>query len=227
MPTNILGSDSFTANVQVPNTGENADQSAWSIGAQPLTNRTEYLRNRLPGAAVSYEFEVPLLQPLSYPGGGGFPTEWTHYADGPGYGLGMYRQASVTAAYGISFRVPMLPRFACNITAMRARIAGGSASGGHSDLPVTKPRLILDSAPLNTGAGSFPALTVHAVAQNSYASVAAYDAAHDVTTLVSGSLPIAYDPTRAYFVRFTGETGSFSASNRVVLQGIYLTLQGV
>lgn len=221
MPYSLTPSDTFSANVQVPNNGEPADQAAWAIGAQPLDNRTTYLRNRIPAAsATGLEIEIPLIP--ADPSSGAWP-DWDFASAGLYSYFGFLTQSSVAIAAPIRFRLSGLPRFPANITGIRARMIGANGATTHSAVPATVPRIQLIRYPLTSNQ---PAGTTVAEVQKTFANVAEYNAAHDVTTVVAGALPALIDPTQMYHLYVTGETGTNSVANALLLMGLYVTLQG-
>jgi hypothetical protein len=189
MPTNLTESDAFPAIVQVPNNGEPADQTAWSIGAQPLANRTNYLRNRLPGAAASYQIVHPLT-PLSATG---FAP-----AVGTSFPFGLF-QNDVDGLSQVVIPLSHLPMSGA-ISALRIDV-GGAFNSGHVARPDIMPTLSLRYQPVTTGGPS----VLLGTQTDASGSASAYNAPHNITLTLGTPHVIRSDS--AYYAILTGEAG--------------------
>ena len=197
----------WTASVTTPTDGDQVDAASLDAGFQPLTDRSKYMREGIPGRASSYQYRVPLPYP-SYNANSRF--SWGFPTDGS-YG---WLMTDVTNIGQLTFQIPV-PAVG-TITAATFYLWCGT---GRAGLPTTMPKAriydILHTAPST--------LTNRYDEQvDTSGSLGAYEQAHTIVITTSNVGAISADSI--YAVEFFGEGGTNKLVDKLSLLDVDLTI---
>lgn len=187
MPTNLTESATFTASVPVLDNGDALDEAGLQNMAQPLANRTQWLKERVLEAGV---YRVPLV------GSGMIARAVDGTWEATNGGTGFHGNAGSDVYCDLGFRLP--PHAV--ITQVLMRFMGDMAAlGSHGSLPANMPTFSLyeDSTLIDTET-------------DASGSVGAYDVEHDVT--MSG-LSLTVDADKRYRLYVVAESGANSQNS--------------
>lgn len=187
--------------VTVPDPGD--ARTAASVGGpfQNVTNRTEYLRQRIP-AGLSVTWQRPMTGVALDAGTGGL---WARVGS-------LWVQSDVTglATMYVDLDLP----YNVTLDAVRLYLNGNGAGGGaHAGLPATKPTLTFNK--LDTTASNSVVSTV--TVTDAPGSLGAYETTHQVALT---GMALFVDPAYRFQVKITGEAGANAANLKLTLYGL-------
>lgn len=197
MAKTLVESNEFTADITVPEGGDARTAASIEPAFQRLTNRSKFLKERIPGVAASYRVEIPLAVIQNTNG------RFT------GNGSGWF-QSDVTSGGPLYIVIPRFPEG--KIDELHVLVAGGV---GHAGLPGTKPSIGLfrwNATPGDPAVGSSYAGVVGGVYQSDpSASVAAYEAVHLISQTGLNYTP---DANELIQLVIWGESGANALANQ-------------
>jgi hypothetical protein len=202
---NVVEVNTFSANVQVPSTGDTADQSVWLEAAQPLANRTLYLKERMKGvSAGSIGCRVPMTGAYSATG------SWTFLT--LGNVRSVWQQSSV-GAFQLYFPITHLLPSVGKIVGGSILLEGGT---GHAALPAVVPTFSLVRWASDSGNPSFNTTGQTSIvsAGDPSGSAATYETVHSIILPAATEV---IDLTKEYALMVTGESSTNALANQLTV----------
>lgn len=209
MAHNLTEAQTFDANVPVPDPGDNRTAASVIQFAQPLANRSEYLRLHTLGAdarGVSIPLTIGVPDKLS-----AATPMWIIAGGAPNATPLVWQQNAVTGVGEVWFDVGLIVPPLVTVTDVKAYIQGGA---GHGALPATKPKLWFSEYNyITNGLGAAVSETSQS---DNPANVGAYEANH-VLGGTGLSPNVLIDQQRRYIVTVQGEAGANSVAGLSLL----------
>lgn len=135
--------DQYDASVTVPDDGDTAGASsvaAAGVGFQPLANRTEFLRAKVPGALAATVVNVPVASGVAFTTGA--VSNWAQFS---------WQTLVNTSGIIVSWTLPHL--LGAELNSLIVYIDPAAGHGG--TLPDTSPVLTLEAVNISTGVIDF------------------------------------------------------------------------
>ena len=199
----------FITGLTVPTSGESGTVW-WGIiiaALQQLSDRSQALKLASPGV-VSTQLPLAFTSALAS----------SHFSIVT-QGAPLWYQSDTSAAGSLFLHLDQLPP-GMVITSITVRWSGNAGPGGTPHVtaggtPVTMPTLRLYYHDIGTNSQ-----TTVGTATDASASAAVYDALHDITLTVNHTVITG----KQYYIRITGETGSFAVDDASGFYSLYMTL---
>jgi hypothetical protein len=204
MAHNAVLTDTWEANILVPDDGDAANAASVETGFVDVGNRTLWNYNRTV-EAVGGALVFPLA-PFDYDG----VNRWTFFLS-----LMAYQNSNVAGNEAMVVALPTLHN--CDFDSVTAVVHGdGGGAGPHVGLPGTMPQIRLYRQTVSTATTA-----IVGTQADTSAGVAAYETIH---TIVLSFGAQSYDGDSSYWLAIQGETGANSIAGALEVYGLSMNV---